>query len=220
MKIIHLTDIHSDFYNLQKVIGSENYDLVLISGDITHFGDETELKKALQFLDKKEVKYFTVTGNCDKPGCEVLLNKLLVSIDCKVIDLDDFQIAGLGGSLPCPGKTPNEYTEDEYASKIDQIETSLNVKKPLIFVTHQPPYNTLNDKVVAGMHVGSKSIRNFIEKISPAVCLTGHIHEGKGIDFIGKTPVINPGPLRNGSYATIELTGEFPPRIELHTLPQ
>jgi Icc-related predicted phosphoesterase len=33
------------------------------------------------------------------------------------------------------------------------------------------------------------------------VCFTGHIHEGVGIDTIGRCQVINPGPLREGRYA-------------------
>ena len=32
------------------------------------------------------------------------------------------------------------------------------------------------------------------------VCFTGHIHEGQGIDSIGKTKVVNPDPLREGGY--------------------
>jgi hypothetical protein len=216
MKLIHLTDIHSDFEKLQEAISTEVFDLAIISGDITHFGGKPELLKALEVLNNTKINYYTVTGNCDKPECEIHLKSINFSLDGKVVDFGNYQLAGLSGSLPCPGTTANEFTEEEFKEKLETIASRLTPSKPIIFVTHQPPYNTLNDKVLIGIHVGSKSVRNFIEKYSPVVCLTGHIHEGKGISFIGKCPVINPGPLRNGHYAVIEITGELSPRIELH----
>jgi Icc-related predicted phosphoesterase len=198
------------------VLETEKFDLVIISGDITHFSDKTDLKKALDVLDNANIKYYAVTGNCDKPDCEVYLKKINHSLESKVVDFGNFQFAGLSGSLPCPGTTPNEFTEEEFTNKLEKIQAMLFPKKPLIFVTHQPPYKTINDKVLSGLHVGSKSIRKFVEEIFPVVCLTGHIHEGKGVDYIGKCPIINPGPFRNGHYAIVELTGEASPRIELH----
>jgi uncharacterized protein len=216
MKILHLTDIHSDCGNLKKIIDKEKFDLCLISGDITHFGHKDDLLKALEILDNSGIRYYSATGNCDFPDVESYLRSIEISLDKNVIDIGDYQIAGLSGSLPCPGKTPNEYTEEQFSEKLIDIESQLKQGKPLLFVTHQPPYNTLNDKVTTGNHVGSLVIRSFIEKQQPIVCLTGHIHEGKGVDFIGKCPIINPGPAKDGHYAIIELTGETTPRIEIH----
>jgi len=42
-------------------------------------------------------------------------------------------------------------------------------------------------------HVGSKAVRDAIDKYQPIVSLHGHIHEGKGITRLGKTLAINPG---------------------------
>jgi len=42
-------------------------------------------------------------------------------------------------------------------------------------------------------HVGSKAVREVIEKYQPLLGLHGHIHESKGYDKIGRTLVINPG---------------------------
>jgi len=77
---------------------------------------------------------------------------------------------------------------------------------PSLMVSHQPPYGTLNDQVSPGFHVGSKAIRGFIEKQQPLICFTGHIHEGTGIDHIGDTAVVNPGPAGTGSYVMAEIT--------------
>lgn len=74
----------------------------------------------------------------------------------------------------------------------------LSSPKKTIYVIHAPPYNTKLDIVSLGIHVGSKSIREFIEKEQPPLTLHGHIHEspqmsGSWNDKIGKTICINVG---------------------------
>jgi Icc-related predicted phosphoesterase len=56
-----------------------------------------------------------------------------------------------------------------------------------------------------GRSVGSKAVRQFIEKYQPDVCVTGHIHESKAVDRIGKTQIINPGLFGSGGYVMIRL---------------
>jgi hypothetical protein len=90
--------------------------------------------------------------------------------------------------------------------------------KPLILVSHQPPFGTLNDQVSPLRHVGSTSVRRFIEKHQPLICLTGHIHEGIAIDYIGKSVIVNPGPAAAGNYALVELSGSFLENIKLRNL--
>lgn len=53
----------------------------------------------------------------------------------------------------------------------------------------------------------SRAVREAILEHKPVVCLTGHIHEGRGIDSLGRTTVLNPGPLRAGRYARVRMTG-------------
>jgi Icc-related predicted phosphoesterase len=36
--------------------------------------------------------------------------------------------------------------------------------------------------------------------MQPVLCLTGHIHEGRGMDSIGRNRVVNPGVLSRGGY--------------------
>jgi len=81
-------------------------------------------------------------------------------------------------------------------------------------ISHQPPHKTQNDKVMTGLHAGSKSIRKFIEEIQPMPCFTGHIHEGKAVDYIGNTKIINPGSFKNGKFAWISIENNKP-HVEL-----
>lgn len=94
------------------------------------------------------------------------------------------------------------YFEQHLQQAVSNIDTTL----PMILVSHQPPYNTKADALPNGMHVGSKSVRNFIEQYQPLVCFTGHIHEGIGIDAIGDCKIINPGPVFKGQYAYAEIS--------------
>ena len=43
------------------------------------------------------------------------------------------------------------------------------------------------------IHVGSKAVRQLIEKDQPLIGLHGHIHEARGFVKIGRTLCINPG---------------------------
>lgn len=67
-----------------------------------------------------------------------------------------------------------------------------------IYVLHSPPRDTRCDMVGARVHVGSRAIRAFVEKVQPPLVLSGHIHESPRVsgsyrDAIGRTVVVNPG---------------------------
>ena len=129
-----------------------------------------------------------------------------ISLNNACVQVNEYTITGVGGSLPCPGITPNEHSEEEFKNYLDEIQGEIPSGYSLLFVSHQPPIDTVCDRVRNGMHVGSVSIRKFIMDTQPLFCLTGHIHEGVGIDFIDKTVVVNPGPLHTGGYVVIEIS--------------
>ena len=67
-----------------------------------------------------------------------------------------------------------------------------------IYMMHAPPYQSSLDTLYDGRSVGSRAIRDFIEKNQPYATLHGHIHEAplvSGTYFckIGSTLCINPG---------------------------
>ena len=78
----------------------------------------------------------------------------------------------------------------------------------LILITHNPPKDTKTDMISGGIHVGSEKVRAWIEEHKPFFVVTGHIHESFGIDYIGETPVINPGALCEGNYVVLEVEWE------------
>lgn len=62
-----------------------------------------------------------------------------------------------------------------------------------VYVTHSPPWGTSLDRLYDGRPVGSRAIRDFIERRRPPLTLHGHVHESAGVDRIGTTVSVNPG---------------------------
>jgi Icc-related predicted phosphoesterase len=204
MKIIALTDLHGNtaaLPGLRPILA--NADLVLMAGDNTHFGHKSEMQEVIRAVRQINHAVLAVSGNCDYPDGEQCLTGEGISLNGRCIAYADVFIAGVSGSLPCPGSTPHEYGEEEFELNLEWL--GKDIKHPFILVAHQPPYGTVNDCVSQGQHVGSKAIRAFIVKFSPLICFTGHIHEGRGMDSILQTPIINPGPARDGNYASLIL---------------
>jgi uncharacterized protein len=158
-----------------------------------------------------------VIGNCDFPEINSYFESEHINLDNQALEVDGFNIIGIGGSLPCPGRTPNEFPDEIFKEQLELLALELNSEKPTILVSHQPPYSTVCDRISLNNHVGSHAIRAFIEKHKPILCLTGHIHEGIGIDNIGNTMVVNPGPFKDGHFAAIDINDStFDVSVELN----
>jgi Icc-related predicted phosphoesterase len=206
MKIITIVDLHGS-YSLVDELGKElsEADLVIIAGDLTNFGGEEEARKGIEAVRKYNKNILAVTGNCDTKEVAEYLTAEKLNIHAHNVTVNGVSLIGAEGSLPCPSPTPTIYSEDEYVGIFNKSIEGLDRTRPLILVSHQPPYDTVNDTLNNGDHVGSRSVRDFIESQQPLVCFSGHIHEAPGIDEIGKTKIVNPGPLGTRSYAYLDL---------------
>ena len=75
---------------------------------------------------------------------------------------------------------------------------SLAAPADTLYVCHTPPHATRCDMIGAGVHVGSRALREFILRHQPPLVLSGHIHESPRVssawrDTLGRTVVVNPG---------------------------
>ncbi|MBP1912541.1 metallophosphoesterase [Thermococcus stetteri] len=202
MRIAAVTDIHGKLEKAKKLLGvleEERPDLILIAGDITNFGGAEIARKVLEPLMDLGVPLLAVHGNCDGRDVPELLEKLRISLHNKRREANGTGFVGIGGSNITPFNTIWELTEDE----IREILTK-NYKPGDIILSHAPPKDTKADRVHSGLHVGSTALRKFIEGNQPPLVVTGHIHEARSVDELGKTVIVNPGPLFRGYYALIE----------------
>jgi Icc-related predicted phosphoesterase len=209
MVIAAITDIHGKIEAVDKASKvMTNSDIVVIAGDITHFGRRKDAEEVIRRVRDYNSHVYAVPGNCDYFEVGAFLSSEGISLDCRCMVVDNLALIGIGGSLPCPGKTPNESTEEEFAIKLDELKKEIPSKKMCILVSHEPPFGTLCDLTGSGAHVGSRSLRNFIMDVDPLVCFSGHIHEARGVGEIGMTKVANPGPLFHGGYAMVDINND------------
>jgi len=166
-----------------------------------------------RFRDTSEKIYIT-GGNDDPYEIEPILNKsnVITNPEGKVIRIDDqHEMLSSGHSNITPWGCPRDISEEELETKITSMLSQVQDMKNCIFNLHVPPYGTgidtayelevHGDEVVQVMRdgkpheipVGSKSVRNAIEKSQPLLGLHGHIHESRGICKVGRTLCVNPG---------------------------
>jgi Icc-related predicted phosphoesterase len=154
---------------------------------------------------------FSVLGNCDSPDFVEILEEKDVSVQRSLVFHDGLAFAGSGGATIFTGKTEFEREEDDILSDFDIVLNACNESgdkslwNKVILISHNPPKNTICDAVNPELHVGSQKFADFILENQPLAVITGHVHEGKGVEKIGNTTVINPGALMEGNYAWLEV---------------
>ena len=207
MIIVALSDIHDDITGIETIADVlSSATVVVLAGDLTAFGGHGSARRVVHAVREHSDRVLAVSGNCDFSDVDTYLTEEEINLQARHVVIDGVAFAGAGGSLPCPAQTPNETSEEGLAHVLKQATDGVADDMPVVLVSHQPPRDTCADKVRSGVHVGSTEVRRFIEQRQPLVCLTGHIHEGRGIDEIGVTKIVNPGPLSQGGYAYAEVS--------------
>ncbi len=208
MRILAFGDIHERTDNVSKIRGLSDADCVVITGDLTNVGGIEKAKRIIDLVRQYNPNVYAQAGNFDRREVEDYLIEQGISLHGNGFILGSIGIFGVGGSNPTPFNTPNELSEDQIEAFIDQGYEKIKDMPLKLFVPHPPPFNTKVDVVTGGRHVGSTAVRRFIERCQPHVCITGHIHEAKGEDAIGRTIILNPGMLRNRGYVEVFKEGE------------
>lgn len=197
-------DIHDDVGVLGAIPELPGAAAVLVSGDLTVRGGPREAEAVLSALTRINPNVLAVIGNMDQASVEDLLAQKGMLIQAGSRELaPGLGVMGVGWSTPTPFGTPSETPDATIAAWLEAAHESAKGYARLILVCHNPPSDTATDLVGGVTHVGSLAVRAFIERVQPDVCLTGHIHEAKSIDRIGKTLIVNPGNLAAGGYAVI-----------------
>jgi hypothetical protein len=206
LKVLALTDIHRSKNAVRGLVNkiAEQYpDAILIAGDIAH-GSLNEAVDLLQLLNSSHKDVFFVPGNMDSPELMNWNGRNIKNLHGRCESFDNYYLIGVGGSVYTPFNTHLEFTENEMGETLRIAFSKCVEKKNVILISHCPPKDTKLDKTTMGIHAGSTSVRQFIDSKKPILVVTGHIHEARGIDKIGETIIVNPGPAHMGKYAIIE----------------
>lgn len=198
MKILLLSDIHSSFEMLERIlekVEKADFDVLLIAGDLTQF-KPTDAIRIDRILSEFTENCFAVHGNCDH---EVILEgnyDSLKFIHGKSVEFNGYRIHGIGGSAITPFNTPSEYS----ASQMRSFMSNFRFGEKNILLSHCPPKGIL-DRTYSGLNVGCEAIRERIVEFDLILC--GHVHECCG-KANSPTLAVNPGPVMWGRFAIID----------------
>jgi Icc-related predicted phosphoesterase len=173
------------------------------------------LTRWLQIADERlsgtNIQCYVMAGNDDAHIVDSVLNdsKAVINPEGRVVEVaDHLEMVSSGYSNMTPWKCPRDVSEEELAKRIEDMTSKVKDFSKCIFNLHCPPYGTnidqaplLDEKLQpkmgpSGMQmepVGSKAVKDAIEKHQPLLGLHGHIHESRGVCKINKTLCINPG---------------------------
>lgn len=199
-------DVHNGTGKLAEITDLQAADGIILTGDLTFNGGRAAALKVLEAVEAYNRVLAGQIGNMDRPEVTGLLRERGVNLHGEAVRLrPEVTAIGVGGSNRTPFDTPSEFSEEEIAALLRQGLAAAGDYERLILVAHAPPLNTACDRLTGGSHAGSRAVREFIEAVQPDLCLCGHIHEARGMDMIGDTPVINPGAFAEGGHIKITL---------------
>jgi Icc-related predicted phosphoesterase len=206
MRIAFFVDIHNRFDSIPRALREiGTVDVLLIGGDITSGGSTESLSRAIESWRPLAPRLLAVAGNWDSPAIDIRLGELGVALDGRGLALGEVGLCGVSGSPLSAINAPYELEEEEILSRLERGFTEIEGCSVPVVCSHTPPIETSCDLAYSGEHIGSRAVRSFVEEHQLELVLCGHVHEGRGTDLIGKTRIVNPGPIAGGHYALVEI---------------
>ncbi|MHA1733517.1 MAG: metallophosphoesterase family protein [Promethearchaeota archaeon] len=220
MRVLIIADAHGRVPDWSGIDRSA-YDMVLFAGDLTNGNHRPQ--RLRRFMEKLApiAPFSYIPGNNDQP----VFNEQDFT-DLGMTNLHDrWLVPSEAGHPPVVGFGGAStgiinffaHSEEEMRAKFSELFAGAPPKAKLGFllVTHDPPRDTSLDETFGGDHVGSAAVREFILDGKPILAACGHIHEARGVEKLGVTWVVNPGPCKQGHAAVAEITTGSSGRLEV-----
>ncbi len=172
-------------------------------------------RKILKKLNSFGVPVYVIPGNweSDNKKYKRLIKGLKNIVDChhKIVNARHYSFIGHGfiagpefpqhrDELKGIGRKGLRILKKEYMKDYRKVHSLFKkAKKPVIFLSHNVPFNTPLDKIVNpqsprhGLHYGSVIARKIIDRHQPLLCIGGHMHEHFKEHKMRKTTAINAG---------------------------
>lgn len=220
MKMLIVSDFHGNLNSARALTSSNLHgkgrgeiDTVVICGDLSELGSIDKGTAILEEIQRGFENVFYVTGNHDPPSLIEYDGKLSgrlqgKKVSClhgKVVKFQDIALIGLSGFFPpfygkWDAKGSPITRDDEAELFLDKLITKAANElgadpRRIVLVTHDPPFGVCDLSVLTRTNAGSQGIRRIVVKWKPVAVCCGHIHEGRGIEKLGETLVVNPGSI-------------------------
>lgn len=192
---VHLSDTHigsgTGADDLRRTVKDINENAVIqfvvISGDITEFGSDEEIKLAKQILNSLSKPWHIIPGNHDSNWSESGANtfKKIFGNETFAFKADDYLFLGThsGPNMRMsPGQIPRENIV-----WLDSVLKATDDNTPIIFVNHYPQDSSLNNWYEAIDRLKQKNIQ---------LILCGHGHSNHKLNFEGIPAVMGRSNLR------------------------
>ena len=195
LKFVHLSDIHvgspTGADDLRRTVNDINENaaiqFVIITGDITEFGADDEIKLAKQILDKLNKPWHIIPGNHDSNWSESGSNtfKRIFGSETFAFNAGGFLFLGThsGPNMRMsPGQIPRENIV-----WLDSVLKATDDATPIIFANHYPQDSGLNNWFEAIDRLKQKNIQ---------LILCGHGHSNHVLKFDGIPGIMGRSNLR------------------------
>jgi outer membrane protein assembly factor BamB len=171
---------------------------VVITGDITEFGSDQELKLAKQILDSLNKKWYIIPGNHDANWSESGSNSFgkIFGAETFAFNYGGFLFAGVSSGPNMrmgPGQVPREHIV-----WLDSVLNKTDPKTPVVYLNHYPLDSAQNNWY---------NIVDLLKKKNTQLILCGHGHSNNKLDFEGIPGIMGRSNLRAkdsiGGYNTV-----------------
>ncbi len=192
----HVTDTHvggaTGTDDLRRTVADINanpdLDFVILSGDVTEFGSDEELRLAKRILDSLAIPWYVIPGNHDTNWSESGGNSFR-----EVFGGETFAFVHKGyffvgtNSGPNMRMSPGQVPRENLVWMDSLFAAHPDVEMPLIYVNHYPQDSSLNNWFEALDRVKARNVQLFF---------CGHGHQNKEYDFEGIPSIMGRSNLR------------------------
>lgn len=172
----------SDTHGRQGMLRVPDGDILLIAGDLTVFGKNSEYRRFNDWLEELPHKHkIVIAGNHDKAlyykpkeSAQRCLSNATYLLDSEVT-VEGIRIYGAPWTPTFGGWYFMLDRGPAIKRKWDLIPEGID-----ILVTHGPPVGYLDWGHYSGMHMGCEELRAAVERVKPKIHVFGHNHGDYG----------------------------------------
>lgn len=186
---------------VNEVNALRDVDFVLVSGDVTQFGDSLSLLEAKQLLSKLQVPYYVTAGNHDFSWNSVgssAFSSIFGSPKFSFIH-NDVKFISITSAPVEKYKLGHFQSEDIKWLKNDLIK---NRKRPVFFITHYP--------LLSGDVDNGAKIEKLLSTVQLQAILSGHYHRNVCLNYNGIPGIVLRSTLRGkdalGGYSILSVS--------------
>lgn len=187
MRILASADVHGSWPVYRWILNiaqEQEVDAIVLAGDLFGCLDGFDTPEAAQrheaslvadFLQRAGLPVLYIMGNDDLVELNAASDRVQ-SINGREVQCGRFAFVGYQYSLPFMGGT---FEKPDANIRIDLAHLPARLGPETVFVSHSPALGIL-DPGAGGVHIGSSSLREFLEANPFRAHIHGHSHAGFG----------------------------------------